>query len=78
MNVIVLWNTIYMDVTLRQLRKEHFEVKDEDVARLSPLGHDHINMLGHYAFSLPDRIARGRCGRSGTPTCSMRQRKVLT
>jgi hypothetical protein len=31
----------------------------EDVARLSPLGHEHINMLGRYAFSLPDRIARG-------------------
>jgi hypothetical protein len=34
-------------------------VRDEDVARLSPLGYDHINMLSRYAFSLPDRIARG-------------------
>jgi TnpA family transposase len=58
-NVIVLWNTIYMDAALRQLRKEAFEVKDEDVARLSPLGHEHINMLDRYAFSLPDRIAGG-------------------
>ena len=30
-NVIVLWNTIYMDAALRQLRKEGFEVKDEDI-----------------------------------------------
>jgi hypothetical protein len=29
------------------------------VARLSPLGHEHINMLGRYALSLPDKIARG-------------------
>ncbi len=58
-NVIVLWNTIYMDAALRQLRKEGFEVKDEDVARLSPLGHDHINMLGRYTFKLPQRVARG-------------------
>ena len=57
-NIIVLWNTIYMDVALGQLRKEGLEVRDEDVARLSPLGCDHINMLGRYAFSLPDRIAR--------------------
>jgi hypothetical protein len=28
-------------------------------ARLSPLGHDHINMLGRYAFTLPARVARG-------------------
>jgi TnpA family transposase len=58
-NVIVLWNTIYMDAALQQLRREGFEVRDEDVARLSPLGHEHINMLGRYAFSLPDKIARG-------------------
>jgi hypothetical protein len=57
-NVIVLWNTIYMDAALQQLRKEGFEVRDEDVARLSPLGHEHINMLGRYTFSLPDKIAR--------------------
>jgi hypothetical protein len=44
---------------LRQLRKEGFEVRDEDVARLSPLGHEHINLLGRYAFSLPEKIARG-------------------
>ena len=31
----------------------------EDVARLSPLGHKHVNMLGHYAFSLPEAVARG-------------------
>ncbi len=34
-------------------------VRAEDVARLSPLGLDHINMLGRYAFILPDTIARG-------------------
>lgn len=58
-NVIVLWNTIYMDAALNQLRAEGFDVRDEDVARLSPLGFDHINMLGRYAFILPDLIARG-------------------
>jgi hypothetical protein len=26
-------------------------VKDEDVARLSPLGHAHINFLGRYAIT---------------------------
>ncbi len=58
-NVIVLWNTIYMDVALNQLRAEGFDVRDEDVARLSPLGFEHINMLGRYAFTLPDAVARG-------------------
>ena len=38
---------------------EGFKVLDEDVARLSLLGHDHINMLGRYAVTLPGRVARG-------------------
>ena len=38
-NVIVLWNTIYMDAALIQLRAGGFDVHDEDVARgeLRPL-----------------------------------------
>ena len=42
-----------------QLRKEGFLVRDEDVARLSPLIHDHINMLGRYSFAIPETVARG-------------------
>ncbi len=58
-NVIVLWNTLYMDAALDQLRAEGYQVRDEDMARLSPLGSEHINLLGRYAFTLPDAIARG-------------------
>jgi TnpA family transposase len=58
-NVVVLWNTIYIDAALRQLAAERHDVKGEDVARLSPLGHAHVNMLGRYAFTLPDTVARG-------------------
>ena len=58
-NVIVLWNTIYMDAALDQLRAGGHDVRDEDIARLSPLGFDHINMLGRYTFTLPETVARG-------------------
>ena len=67
-NVIVLWNTIYMDAALNQLRAEGFDVRAEDVARLSPLRFDHINMLGKYAFILPDPIARGELSPLRDPT----------
>ena len=67
-NVIVLWNTIYMDAALNQLRAEGFDVRAEDVARLSPLGFNHINMLGRYAFILPDPIARGELRPLRDPT----------
>jgi Tn3 transposase DDE domain len=58
-NAIILWNTIYMDAALKQLRKEGYAVRDEDVARLSPTGSGHINMLGRYSFFLSETIASG-------------------
>jgi hypothetical protein len=57
--MIVLWNTIYMDAALKQLKAEGYPVQSEDVARLHPLRWGHINMLGRYAFSLPDAVVRG-------------------
>jgi len=59
LNIITLWNTIYMDAALNQLRKEGFPVYDEDVIRLSSFGHGHINMLGRYSFAMPDEVKRG-------------------
>jgi hypothetical protein len=58
-NVIVLWNTLYINAALEQLQREGFPVKTEDVARLSPLVFEHINLLGRYAFSVPDSVQRG-------------------
>lgn len=59
LNMIVLWNTIYMEAALHQLRQDGYLVRDEDVARLSPLLHEHINMLGRYSFSVPEAVANG-------------------
>ena len=58
-NLVVLWNTIYMDAALHQLRAEGQDVLTDDVAPLSPLSFKHINMLGRYAFILSDIVARG-------------------
>jgi len=48
-----------MDVAVAQMRAQGLEVRDEDVARLSPLGYSHVNLLGRYHFSLPEAISRG-------------------
>ena len=58
-NVIIPWNTIYIEAVLNQLRREGDTVRDEAVARLSPLIHAPINMLGRYSFAVPDAVARG-------------------
>jgi TnpA family transposase len=59
LNAVVLWNTLYMDAALTQLRKEGYPVHDEDIAHLSPLIYKHINMLGRYSFAVPEAVARG-------------------
>ena len=58
-DVLVLWNTLYMDAALAHLRGTGAEVKPGDVSRLSPLGYEHINVLGRYSLALADGIAHG-------------------
>lgn len=57
-NALVLWNTFYMDAALTSVQKQQI-VNEEDVARLSPLGHSHINMLGRYQFTLSESVLKG-------------------
>jgi TnpA family transposase len=54
LNAVVLWNTFYMDRALTQLRAAGNRVREEDVARLAPLGFHHINFLGRYVFTPPE------------------------
>ena len=58
-NIIVLWNTFYMDAAISKLKETCQKLKPEDMARLSPLGYKHINMLGRYSFSLPESVQQG-------------------
>ena len=53
LNVIVLWNTRYIDAALNELRQRGHHVDDADVRRLSPLADKHINVHGRYSFSTP-------------------------
>ena len=50
---------IYQDAVLNQLRAEGHLVREKDVTRLFPLSCKHINVLGRYAFTLPDPAACG-------------------
>ncbi len=65
LNAIVLWNTRYLDAAVNHLRGQGMEVKLEDLARLSPLLHGHINVPGHTIRSNSQtRSPRDGCGRS--------------
>ena len=58
-NMIVLWNTLYMDAVLEQL--ERFALHPKGEARLSPFAHEHINMLGRYSFACPNPSPAASC-----------------
>lgn len=58
-NIIILWNTLYINAALEQLQAEGYAIQPDDVVRLSPLVFEHINVLGRYAFSVPDAVGRG-------------------
>ncbi|WP_245720056.1 transposase [Nocardia uniformis] len=54
LNCLVLWNTVYSDRALEQLRAQDYPVREEDAARLSAFIPGHIGIDGHHAFHLPD------------------------
>jgi TnpA family transposase len=58
-NAVSLWNTRYVGLALEALAAEGFEARVEDVERLSPLRHEHVNLLGRYQFSLADDLLQG-------------------
>ena len=59
-NMIVLWNTLYMNKSADYLKTTNMEVRDEDLRRLTPLGFKHIRFLGRFDFTLRARSKTGR------------------
>jgi TnpA family transposase len=58
-NMIVLWNTLYMNKAIDHLKTTGMEIRDEDIKRLTPLGFAHIRFLGRYDFTLKARTEVG-------------------
>lgn len=54
LNCTILWNTLYTNRALEQLRAQGYPVLDADAQRLSAFTRTHIGIDGHYAFHLPD------------------------
>ena len=49
-NALTLWNTIYLDAAIKQLRQDGHQIDDDDAIRISPYTRKHINVHGHYSF----------------------------
>ena len=51
-NAITVWNTVYMQAAVEQLKREDYEINEDDLKHLSPARSEHINMYGKYYFNV--------------------------
>ncbi len=58
-NAVCLFNSLYLDESVRRLREERKAAADEDLARVSPLAREHVRVLGRYHFILDKSVAGG-------------------
>ncbi|HEU5376147.1 MAG TPA: Tn3 family transposase [Ktedonobacteraceae bacterium] len=57
-NAIVLWNTVYMQAIVEQLRTEGYQIDDNDLRHLGPARFEHINPYGQYTFHVRQELER--------------------
>ena len=51
-NAIIVWNTVYIEQVLCQLRHEGYPMSDEQLKAIWPTRHLHLNVYGKYLFEL--------------------------
>ena len=54
-NIVLVWNTIYMQEIIKELKNEGYEtgsepLNEDDFEHISPAPFEHINRLGKYNF----------------------------
>jgi TnpA family transposase len=52
-NAVAVWNTVYMQAAIQHLRQTGMEISEDELARLSPVRFEHINVYGKYSFDRP-------------------------
>ena len=56
-NIVIVWNTVYIQEIIKQLQLEGFEISETDFEHISPAPFEHINRLGKYAFDEDFEVA---------------------
>jgi len=59
LNIVVYWNTRYLDRALTELLDLRPDLADDDLDRITPLAYDHIRILGRYSFTLHQTVQAG-------------------
>src|SRR5690606_28828342 len=56
---ITLWNTVYLERAVEDLRSRRVPVDGELLRHLSPLGWEHINLTGDYIWKQSKVVEKG-------------------
>lgn len=59
-NALIVWNTQYIESALQVLRNHGHTIDNDDISRLSPLEHKHINIVSLYLFVLLEEVKDGQ------------------
>ncbi len=60
LNIVIYWNTYYLDLALDELLQTRPDLSYEDLDRITPLAYDHIRILGRYSFTLHRAVQSGQ------------------
>ncbi len=67
---IALWNTVYLERAVEQLKADGMEITEEQLRHLSPLGWGHINLTGDYVWNRQQTTSLEHLRALATPTQS--------
>lgn len=60
LNILVYWNTYYLDRALDDFLHVQPDIDHADLARITPLAYEHIRILGRYSFTLNPQVQQGQ------------------
>ena len=56
---IILWNTVYLERAVADLRGHGIAIDDETLTHVSPIGWEHVNLTGDYTWPVAGRLRKG-------------------
>jgi hypothetical protein len=57
---IILWNTVYIAKAVETLKQQGVTINEEHLQHVSPLGWEHINLMGDYLWNFKRTPAAGQ------------------
>lgn len=56
-NAVIVWNTVYMQAAIEELKERGHSINEADFVHLSPVRFKHINRYGKFRFDVGDDLA---------------------